>query len=390
MTQIDWSGATYMLETQQSDLAKDFSETPATISDSEIQSELEQILASDSFKGSARCRDFLKHIVCVACSDSPESLKERTIGIAVFGRAPDYDTGADAIVRVKASEVRRRLAQYNQNADPARSIAIELNPGSYTPKIVKRAPVPKTVAATPEKPLKRKWSKIFGIVAGCAVALVIVWMVSIFSNTPLKRFWRPLLGHDKPIICITAPGTYYLSPAELSQRGGDSSEAFPLSKNLQALGRTSRIAIANDVTGADLAVSPVILIGGPKYNRWTQMLTQNLRFSFRVIDNVPKIVDRDNPLRSWEGETSNGRPVEDYAIITRLVATPSHKTVICVAGMKAAGTRIGAKLLFSPEFIEQILKFAPEDWDRKNLQVVVRFMPDKQTYSSEMVAAAYW
>ena len=42
----------------------------------------------------------------------PEDLKERTIGIEVFGRAADYDTNLDHVVRSVAGEVRRRLAQY--------------------------------------------------------------------------------------------------------------------------------------------------------------------------------------------------------------------------------------------------------------------------------------
>ena len=39
-------------------------------------------------------------------------MKERVIGIKLFGRDPSYDTGEDAIVRVTASDVRRRLLQH--------------------------------------------------------------------------------------------------------------------------------------------------------------------------------------------------------------------------------------------------------------------------------------
>ncbi|HTF64650.1 MAG TPA: transposase [Edaphobacter sp.] len=126
--------------------------SPSVSNDAEVRSELERILTSDFFKGSARCQDFLKQVVWIACSESPESIRERTIGIAVFGRAPDYDTGADAIVRVKASEVRRRLAQYNQNADPQRPVAIELSPGSYAPKITRCVPQePLAVSVVPKR-----------------------------------------------------------------------------------------------------------------------------------------------------------------------------------------------------------------------------------------------
>ena len=39
-------------------------------------------------------------------------LKERTLGVEVFGREPGYDTNADPVVRISAGEVRKRIAQY--------------------------------------------------------------------------------------------------------------------------------------------------------------------------------------------------------------------------------------------------------------------------------------
>ena len=61
-------------------------------------------------------------------------LKERTIGAAVLGKPPDYDTGADSAVRVRANEVRKRLAAHYDAAAPRAGIRIELPLGSYTPK----------------------------------------------------------------------------------------------------------------------------------------------------------------------------------------------------------------------------------------------------------------
>ena len=80
----------------------------------DIRDELETILASDFFRGSKRCQSFLRFVVEAALSGDGERLKERILGIELFDRDPAYDTGEDAIVRVKANEVRRRLAQYAQ------------------------------------------------------------------------------------------------------------------------------------------------------------------------------------------------------------------------------------------------------------------------------------
>ncbi len=72
-------------------------------------------------------------------------LKERSIGIEVFGRAPTYDANADPVVRITAGEVRKRLSLYYYDSSHTGELVIELPLGSYVP--VFRQPEP--VAAGP-------------------------------------------------------------------------------------------------------------------------------------------------------------------------------------------------------------------------------------------------
>src|SRR5437870_3501683 len=82
------------------------------------RAELHRILKSKSFQGSRRCCRFLEYSAeHVLRGIHPEELRERNMGVEVFQRAPDYDTSEDAIVRVTANEVRKRLAQYYQEAE---------------------------------------------------------------------------------------------------------------------------------------------------------------------------------------------------------------------------------------------------------------------------------
>ncbi len=78
----------------------------------EILAQLDRILASPPFRTSKRCSDLLRHVVHAACEGQLDHLKERTLGIAVFERDPDYDTNQDPVVRNTAGQVRKRLAQY--------------------------------------------------------------------------------------------------------------------------------------------------------------------------------------------------------------------------------------------------------------------------------------
>jgi TolB-like protein/Tfp pilus assembly protein PilF len=99
-----------------------------------VQKHLEEILSSGAFVGSKRSRDFLQLIVERALAGQFDSLKERVIGAEMFGRPIGYDTANDAVVRVKATEVRRKLAQFYSDSVGPTPVRIELPPGSYVPK----------------------------------------------------------------------------------------------------------------------------------------------------------------------------------------------------------------------------------------------------------------
>jgi len=100
-----------------------------------IREHLQEVLSSPEFATSKRAQEFLRILIEHALADRTESLKERMIGAEMFGRPVDYDTANDAVVRVKATEVRRRLAQFYGSIDEP-AVRIELPVGSYVPKFV--------------------------------------------------------------------------------------------------------------------------------------------------------------------------------------------------------------------------------------------------------------
>jgi len=84
---------------------------------------------------SKRLRVFLQFVVQESLDSGDDGPpKERTLGVAVFGRKVDYDTSADPIVRVTATELRKKLAEYYYEEGHNDEIRIELPPGSYLPK----------------------------------------------------------------------------------------------------------------------------------------------------------------------------------------------------------------------------------------------------------------
>lgn len=114
-----------------------------------VRSELDKILKSPAFQSSKRCHDFLEFIVSHTLDGDFDSLSERFLGADLFGRPIDYDTKADAIVRVRANDVRRRLAEYYSEHHSA-PVVISLGTGSYVPEF--QWPAQESSAADPAAP----------------------------------------------------------------------------------------------------------------------------------------------------------------------------------------------------------------------------------------------
>jgi hypothetical protein len=98
---------------------------------------LNEITEGSAFKGSPRSAQFLEYIIWQSATSKIADLKERTIGVELFGRTPAYDTGEDAIVRVTASDVRKRLVQHYSGVGNTSEFRISLPSGGYVPELVR-------------------------------------------------------------------------------------------------------------------------------------------------------------------------------------------------------------------------------------------------------------
>jgi hypothetical protein len=180
-----------------------------------IELELLSVLGGPAFRGSPRSRVFLQFVVEEALAGRQDSLKERTVGIAVLGKPSDYDTGADSGVRVRANDVRKRLASHYEAIPPRAGVRIELPPGAYAPRF----------AATPVRPVSLEQPK---------------------DQPSPMLLWQ-----------LAAPTLFAAFLALLAIRGGvESSDAFSRFWNQAMTGRTE-IAIAVDA-GEGSAISPAM------------------------------------------------------------------------------------------------------------------------------------
>lgn len=116
----------------------------------EVRHHFHQIVTSRVFKRSHRSCEFLQYLIDKTLAGEFDELKERSIGVQLFGRDPSYDTGEDAIVRVTATDVRRRLKRFYDGIET--NIRLELSPGSYIIELIEQADAPRVVDTLPSQP----------------------------------------------------------------------------------------------------------------------------------------------------------------------------------------------------------------------------------------------
>jgi hypothetical protein len=385
-----------------------------------IRDQLDRILASPVFRNSRRNSSLLRHVVDRALDGRQEELKERNIGVDVFGRAADYDTNTDHVVRSVAGEVRRRLAQYYMEPGRETELRIDLQAGSYVPQFRMPAERYTVIPALvedqpfqPAEPRSKRWfeQRFLGIAAvalvvAVAASLLLVRLVS--HGTALDRFWGPFFASPgQAMLCFGGGGQ--ANPAS------DETLAMPLSEFerlpfrrmhtldavavadlaglLQASGKPYRIVNrASSTSFRDLQSGPFVLVGGMN-NEWTLRLTSGLRFSFARQPNGARVADKQNPSNTgWSVDftTPLAQFNRDYAIVSRLRDAKTEQTVVVVAGIGSWGTLAAGEFVTRQEHLAKLEKLAPGSWERGNLQVVLATDVIRGSSGPPIVLAAHF
>lgn len=371
-----------------------------------MRAQLGRILDSAAFRTSRRSSDFLRYVVEQTVEGRADGLKERSIGIAVFERSPEYDTNQDPVVRNTAGQVRRRLAQYYLEPGHEAEIRVELPAGSYVPEIYKpvaaemAAPVavpgPKVEETAGTGLGRRAW------IAGIALAVAAGGGFWFLHSRPseIEQFWAPMLNHAGPVVlCVGQGHTYKLNPEwdRKFERGLEAGAQVPARdvapvwdrhvslSDAQALLRLTALFARFDkpvtlrggrTTGLDdLRRQSVVLIGAFN-NEWTLSLTGELRFYFEgePSKGLELVRDRQRPdFREWAIRTdvAAAQVTTDYALVTRVQNPTTEQAVVVAAGIRGGGTAAAGEFLTNPAYFGPALKAAPRDWRKRNVQFVL-------------------
>jgi len=129
---------------------------------------VQRIVLSSYLNKSSRLTEMLQYLCDRVLHDAATDIHELEVGSKVFGRPPHYDTGADNIVRVHASMLRKRLREYFLAEGSHEPLILDIPRGNYAPVFRSRSeaipqlarpggalhdtPVPDQAPALPEVP----------------------------------------------------------------------------------------------------------------------------------------------------------------------------------------------------------------------------------------------
>jgi hypothetical protein len=370
----------------------------------EVLAELERVLGSPHFRGSRRCQSLLRRIIGQTVAGHVDSLKERSLGVEVFGRAADYDTSQDPVVRASAAEIRKKLAQFYQESGTDSQVRIELPSGSYLAEFHFAPERP----ATPVPKAKRRIRAICAAAAAAMLILAAILAMPGWHHSDLDDLWGPVLKTPGTVlVCVGLQAAYNLRSAQaqdeiqgiiqtpasaaavhrsirdedlvlLRDRYLALDDAFclvRLTSLLESHHKPYRIRAERSTSFADLRDTPAVLIGAFD-NPWTLRTGGQLRFTFSKDSehDTGMVHDSQHPEGSGWGLSQywpNWDIPVDYAIVTRMVDNTSDRPVIIAAGLTQYGTMGAGEFLSNEEYFSQAARRLPKDWPKKNLQIVL-------------------
>lgn len=384
--------------------------------------QVERVLSSPLFRSSQRCQALFRYITERTLAGDTQSLKERTLGVDVFGRDPDYDTNADPVVRGTAGEIRKKLAQYYQDPSHQGELKIELVPGSYVPRFS-----PQNGASASPAKASRKWPVLMAATAAAILLIPFVFLLAGWGQSDLERFWSPMLESPGGVLFCLGQSRVYSFRSDARQQEveatirsqtppdldsvhqqiplsqlvpmwdryiamGDASALLRLASVFEKRNKTYRIRSEANTTFSDLREQPSILIGAFD-NAWTLRLVGEMRYTFyKDFQGLEIVRDRNHPERN-DWKLVNSWPYwnipQDYAIVSRVFDRTTDRMIVVAAGITHFGTAGAGEFLSEPRYFAEVVRQLPAEWSKKNLQVVLQVPVVEGTSGHPRVLAAH-
>jgi len=377
---------------------------------------IERVAASPSIKRAARLRDFLLFVGYESLKEGRGEIHESEIGARVFGRPDSYDRSHDNIVRVNATELRKRVELYFSTEGANEPIVFSIPRGSYSPVFQRRpaegvsfAPVeenrPSDGVVSDETPVPGAhvrvhllWGAICVLLLGACAALY--WTghrvadgATEGKEPTVRRFWENFLanGRETDIVLPDASvflgqeitgraiplANYiehdYLHESADSKLSVDQRRALAVvfGSNLVTLGdfraaqqvlsvpwaASGHLTDARFYSAEALKRNNVILIGGERANPWEHLFNGSMNFGLDYgPDSNTAIIQNRTPRAGEQSqyEVSLGRNAPMGYSIVAYMPNPGGGNAIVLEGTDSDATNAAAEFITSEQQLHKL------------------------------------
>jgi len=388
---------------------------PGVSQDADIETRwaiLQRVVASPRLRRASRMREFLLFVGQRCIRDDCDQLPEHEIGCEVFGRPAGYDTSTDNIVRVNATDLRKRIDEYFANEGADEALVMSIPRGSYKPTFSLRPVEPESVPTPSQEvplvpnslePAQRSYRGllvsasliVFLLVIGCSF----LWVQNINlrrslhpwqSGPSLSHFWSAFLSSGSNTDVILADTSFalieditkkpvslsaYLSREYMSQlqssslsqdrqddlhliveRSTGSLGDFRVAQRLAALdpaSKTFRLFYARDYRPELAKQDNIILIGSRKSNPWVDLFSGKLNFKVEYDpDRFVSLIRNQKPIAGEQDTYVAPRApntVSGYSVVAYLPNSDHIGKVVIFAGTSSEATEGAGEFLTSEE-----------------------------------------
>jgi hypothetical protein len=354
-----------------------------------------RVLASHVMARSARLQAFLQYVAEQAVEHPEVEIHEPEVAERVFGRTATV-SGDDSIVRVYASQLRKRLEQYFSTEGSAEELVLDIPKGNYKPLFRRRAAAAKPAVAREARatPGWMAWA-----LAAAALALAALgwddWRLRGGRGetlTPyMAKFWSEFTDSRQPLDLVLADSNFGFlrdfSDTEVSleqyanrdyawlvdvfgssdrlkeganrllHRRFTSMADANIARRVAVLAETrvdrAQIIHARDYQSMRLRSNQVVLVGGKRANPWVELFESAMNFRYEYPGRGAEVLIRNvKPLANEQptyhvGAVSGERIPGGYCVVARVANLGGHGKVLLIAGTESEATEAGGDFVLN-------------------------------------------
>ncbi len=367
---------------------------------------VQRIVASQRFAKSERLCQLLLYICELSLEGRDDEINELRIGETLFGRAPNYDSSADGIVRSHASRLRHKLEQYFSEEGTNEPLCLQIPKGGYLPVFETRpslqAPIaePDTAGTaeaklSPARPMQQQ--PTFWIAVSLALTVICAVLVFLLIHPRVSASAREATVAEHPLweyffaagqsTLVVCSDSGLTTLQQISGHGMDLDRYLEMDYRVHVTASPAmatealqdmvirrytpiidlltitrlfrlpgvhppqiRVRYARDVRPDDLKSSSVILLGSSQTDPWVQMFEQGMNFTIedelsRGVSAVINHAPRASELPRYESTSTD--PLRTvYAIVVLRRNPAGSRFVLMLEGTSMAGTEAAADFVF--------------------------------------------